>query len=345
MNTPYHPALAEGNCSRKDEFQMISLRRIFFCIVPLMCSAFSAHEARAQDFGVLKKRILASLDKIERYPAVVAKGMSIRGEDRKETMEVQYRGGKMSMEMDSLATAEGQDLERIRSVYDVMGTTGLHVMSQFDGKKHYEFSPYNLTLTITTVREAPERFSHSGLLPVFWTQMGGARRQSFRKFLEVKDYETKVEKLAEGRWKLSQSNLGSLLAEGNAKVGIRDRFLIVEEKFDYNITEYFGEGYQGKLSGKMKWEKQDGNWYAKEGEQRAGDKPYLRWQIDEISFDATRCRSRFDDLESTVPFATKIIHQDEKQNALSTTFKGGEDGEVEFRLRELARLKRMKEGF
>jgi hypothetical protein len=175
--------------------------------------------------------------------------------------------------------------------------------------------------------------------------MGLNDLQTFRRFFEIKGYETKVEKLSEGRWKLSQVNLGSLLPGGNDRVAIRDRWIIVDEKCDYLVTEYFGEGFQGQLAGTMVWEKQDGNWYAKEGKQLAGGKPLAEWSISEISFDASTCRNRFDDLESLVPFATQITYFDEKNVEMSQSYKGGEEGKAEYRLRQLALLKRQKEGF
>jgi len=74
-----------------------------------------------------------------------------------------------------------------------------------------------------------------------------------------------------------------------------------------------------------------------------GNKPFCEWIIEEISFDASKCRNSFDDLETTIPFATCITHLDEKYHEISKTYKGGAEGEAEFRLRQLARLKRTKE--
>jgi len=207
----------------------------------------------------------------------------------------------------------------------------------------YEFGPPALRFTVQTVRSVPDPFFDCAFLPRHWTYMGGRKREEFRKFIEFKETETKIEQISEGRWKLSQTNIGSSPPGGNAMITVRDRFLIVDEKCDYLVTEYFGSGKTGTVTGTFVWAKQDGNWYAKQGMQMGGDMPLCEWTIDEISFDASKCRNSFDDLETMIPFATCITHLDEKYNELSKKYKGGAEGEAEFRLRELAKLKRLKE--
>ena len=318
---------------------------VFSLLLSVCFVVAAAKFVHGQDNDQLMKKIVASLEKIDSYPAAIIKGKTaFQGETRGLT-HLQFRGEKMWMELDIVATADAKERKRLTASHEVMGTTGFLVTMEFDGKKFYSFDPYNLALYIRTVRRAPAKFVDCPLVPKYWLHMGLNTTQVFRKIAEPKSYETKVEKLSEGRWKLSQKNLGNQLPGGNERVGIRDRYIVVDEKCDYLVTEYFGDGFQGKLAGTMVWEKQDGNWYAKHGKQTAGGQPLAEWTIDEISFDASKCRSRFDDLETLIPFATEITHFDEKNNEVSQHFKGGEDGKAEFQLRKLALLKRQKEGF
>ncbi len=298
-----------------------------------------------QDTEQIKKKILASLEKIENYPAAIVKGKTAYMGETQGRTHLQFRGEKMWMQLDGIATANEMEKKRLTATYEVMGTSDFLHTTEFDGKKLFDFNQHNLTLYIRTVRRVPAKFADCPLLPKYWLHMGLNEGQVFRKVIETKGYETKIEKVSEGRWKLSQTNLGSLLPGGNERVAIRDRYIIVDEKCDYLVTEYFGDGFQGKLAGTMVWEKQDGNWYAKQGKQTAGGKPLAEWSIDEISFDASKCRSRFDDLESLVPFATQVTHFDERNEEVSQTYKGGVEGKAEYRLRQLALLKRQKEGF
>jgi len=298
-----------------------------------------------QDTEQIKQKILTSLAKIENYPAGIVKGRAIYRGRPEGIAHIQFRGNKMWKELDNIATADEAEKRRMISTKDVMGTSKFLYTAEFDGKRLFEFSPQTLRFTVRTVRSVPDPFLNCAFLPKYWIHMGGNKNEVFRNVVENSKYETKVEQISEGRWKLSQTNLGSLLPGGNARVGIRDRFIIVDEKCDNLVTEYFGEGFQGKLAGTLVWDKQDGNWYVKHGKQMGGDMPYCEWSIEEISFDASKCRNRFDDLETMIPFATCITHLDEKYHEISKTYKGGAEGEAEFRLRELALLKRKKEGF
>ena len=301
--------------------------------------------SHCQDPQQIKQKVLASLEKIANYPSAIVKGKTSYLGNTHGLTHLQFRGEKLWMQLDGIATADAKEKKRLTATYEAMGTYDFLHTFEFDGKKLYNFNQHNLTLYIRTVRRVPAKFTDCPLLPKYWLHMGLNDRQLFQKVVESKSYETKVEKVSEGRWKLSQTNLGSLLPGGNARVAIRDRYIIVDEKCDYLVTEYFGEGFQGQLAGTMVWEKQDGNWYAKQGKQTAGGKPLAEWSIDEISFDASKCRSRFDDLESLVPFATQITHFDEKDEEVSQSYKGGDEGKAEYRLRKLALLKRQKEGF
>ena len=310
------------------------------------CTFVVAQSGVCQDAEQIKQRILASLSKIENYPVGIVKGKAIYRGDNPELAYLQYRGNKMWMEIDDIATKEADVKRLLTAVYEVKGTSNFPRTLEFDGKRLFTFNPYNLSLDIQSVKSIPSNFERCALWPKYWLHMGGNPHELFRDVVQDTIYnaETKVEQISPGRWKLSQTNIGSLLPEGNGKVAIRDRYIIVDEKCDYLVTEYFGSGNQGKLSGSMVWEKQDGNWYAKQGNQKGGARPYAEWNIDEISFDASKCRTKFDDLESIVPFATCITRMDEKSRPLSKEYKGGVDGETEHKLRELAWSKRKKDG-
>lgn len=313
---------------------------MFLCVLTVLHSAVSGQTPEE-----VKRRVLASLQKIDNYPAAIVKGKMSVGNALRGNAHLHFRGKSMWMEIDRLPMADEETRRRLEATYEVMGTTDFPHTVEFDGKQFFEFSPYNLALSIQDVKSQPWIFADCPLLPEYWLHMGGNDRETFKKFCQDSKYEVKVEKLSDGEWKLSQSNLGSLLPGGNARVAIRDRYIIVDEKCNYLVTQYWGTGFQGTLVGTMTWEPKDGNWYAKKGIQTHSDHPVAEWEIDEIEFDASKCRQKFNELESIVPFATKILREDEKQNELSTKYKGGRDGETEFKLRELAWLKRKKEGF
>ncbi len=320
-------------------------RQLYFAILlPVWCLHVWVGVVHCQDPESIKQKVLASLAKIENYPAGIVKGRAIYRGRPKGIAHVQFRGNKMWEELDQIATADETEKRRLLATMDVMGTSKFHYTAEFDGKRLYEFSPQTLCFTVQDVKSVPEPFFSCAFLPKYWIQVGGSR-EVFRKVIEYKEYETKVEKISEGRWKLSQSNMGRELPGGNARISVRDRYIIVDEKCDFLVTEYFVDGFHGKRTGTLVWEKQDGNWYAKQGKQFGGDMPHAEWNIEEISFDASKCRNRFDDLETTIPFATCITHLDENYHEISKKYKGGAEGEAEFRLRALALLKRRKEGF
>ncbi len=313
-------------------------------LVSMVWCLFLCSIVHSQELDRLKPKILASLSRIENYPAALVKGWTKPpGNDSgKEIATFEFVGDKMWRENDTISGVNEADRRRIIAVQEAMGTSTLMSTHSFDGKKYWHFSPYNLKLTVKSVRAMPQIFSNCGFRPQYWLHMGSDDGQRFANILNHKKQEPKVEPLGDGRWKLSQTNLGAD-APDPARVGIRNRFIIIDEKCNFLVTEYFGEGAQGKLEGKIEWAEQDGYWYAKHGIQFHTGKKYVEWHIDEISFDPKRCRTRFDTLESTVPFATEIVQTDQRNTVLSTTFKGGGDGESENKLRHLASLKRQAE--
>lgn len=306
-------------------------------------------EASPQDAETVKATMMKSLAKIENYSAGIIKGTWGGFGAVQETGQLQFRGDKMWLESvgRNLNQPAEQYAAKIKASLEVMGTAGLLHTCEFDGKKFYEFNPYNLALRIESASRLPPAFSGLPLRPENWLYMGSDRTQFFRRFIEDSDYPVKVEELGGGRWKLSQSDLGSLLPEESRKhfLGVKDRYIIVDEQCEFLVTKYYGKGAKVEVEGTLEWDKQDGNWYAKHGKQFLAGKPIQEWTIEEISFDATKCRTKFNDLESTAPFATRIDTYDEKGQLISQSYQGGKDGEVEHKLRSLALRQRKKNGF
>lgn len=305
-----------------------------FTIITLLPMRFAV----AQTPDVIKQKVKDCLVRIENYPSAIVKGKySLRGNSR-GMAHLQFRDNEMWMEIDSLAIANALDKIELKAIYKAMGTSGFLYTISYDGKTFCEFNPYNLSFQIQDRKNLPIQFADCPLFPKYWTHMGSDAAQLFRKIVEPSKYETKVESLGDGKWKLSQTNLGHLLPNGNARVGIRDRYIIVDEKCDFLVIEYFGEGAQGKLAGTLLWEKQGDNWYAKEGKQTGGSQPYAQWSIESIVFDEAQCRDKFNHIEETIPFATEIRIVDEEFRTLSSRYKGDADGKKEFEARERARL-------
>ncbi len=302
-----------------------------------------------QDNEALKTRMRDSHTKVENYSALIIKGRYTRAGDMVKIVHFQMRGEKMWMETDSYALSEPEALRiaRVNATLEEMRTKGLRFTREFDGKKLFEFDPYNLALKIKSVRGIPADFSLSPFHPATWAHMGGNSSQRFYKLIEASKYETKYEALGEGRWKLSQTGMGSLIPDESLrrKVSIQNRSIIIDARCDYLTTEYHADGAQGKLDGNIEWAEQDGNWFPKRGKQLLNGKAFVEWEIEEISFDANLIRTQFNDLEASIPFATRIFTMDEQGKTLSTTYEGGKDGEAEHRLRELALFKRKKEGY
>jgi hypothetical protein len=321
---------------------MLSVSRVFpsghFLLWLFIGFTVSVRIGLAQDSEAIKQKVLSSHLKIEKYPAALVKGKYVLRERTEYAVSLQMRGDKMWIEGDSFARNEPLEKQAAANkvVREIMGAGEFPLTIGFDGKNLYEFAPDKLTLTVKSVKSVPSVFSDSPFLPTNWVRMAGNRNQFFRNLVEGSEYETKVEQLDTTRWKLSQTGLGSRLPDGGKNVDIQERYVIVDAKCDYLVTEYQGNGFQGKLEGQLEWSNQDGNWYARHGKQLANGKPLAEWTVDEISFDAKKCRSQFDNLESLVPFATKVMTLDQKSNLLSTRFKGGNEGETEHNLRELA---------
>lgn len=329
---------------RCQELHVARLAGVFFLCGLLCVSGYTA----AQDAEAVKATLLKNLAKIENYSAGKMKGRWITRSFSEEAGQFEFRGDNRWLEFDyiDLEKPREEQAARHRIQQKIKGTEGKLSVSEFDGKKLYEFDPYNLALTVESVKKMPPIFSRLPLYPAYWLHMGSIKSQLFRRLAEKSDYEVKVEQLTEGRWKFSQTGLGNDFPEERRKrLAVTERYIIVDENFGCLVTEYYGNGFLGKIEGTLEWAQQDGNWYVKHGKQSSAGMPYMEWFIDEISFDASGCRTKFNELESTIPFATRIFTYDESGKEVSQTYKGGKEGEAEHKLRNLAWLKREKEGF
>jgi hypothetical protein len=293
-----------------------------------------------QDADDIKQFVLKSIARIENYPAVVITG-DYASNVHISTAKVYVRGKEIWGEFQETDYDSPQEVqERKRSnIMRIMGCE-LPIMRAFDGKRFYLFNPFSLTLRIEPSQRIVSDGAFLFMLPHYWITIGSSDISPFRKLVEGKNAEVKVEPLSEGRWKLSQKGLEMNLKDESlrSRVGIRERFIIVDPKLDYLATEYEGNGAMGRVAGQFEWEKQDGSWYVKHGKHTINDKLMSEWHIKEISFDANKCRARFDDMESVVPFATQVTIYDGSKKAVER-YKGGKAGEEEFKLRDLALAK------
>ena len=87
-----------------------------------------------QDAEHVKKKVLASVAKIENYSAAIVKGRAIYRGRLKGIAHVQFRGNKMWKELDNVATADETEKRRIISNKDVMGTSNFLYTAAFDGE-------------------------------------------------------------------------------------------------------------------------------------------------------------------------------------------------------------------
>ncbi len=298
----------------------------------------------AQDAIEVERKALAALTKVENYPAGVVKGSAVYAGKPYGKFHVHFRDSMYWLENDTSAVETEQDRKRILGTQEIMGASKLLPTAAYDGKHFFDFRPYTLTLTVQTTSRLPIAFAQCKLLPVYWTKMGTNPRQRFSDVIKSEVGEHKVEALSDGRWKISNTNIGANIP-GAEKIDIRDRYVMVDGKCDFLVTEYAASGSQGVLQGTLNWKLQDGFWYAKSGKQTISGRPWAEWEIDSISFDADKPRTRFDDLEETVPFATRIIRTDEKNEEVAREYKGDTAGEEAYNARELAGLKRLEEGF
>lgn len=317
-------------------------KAMWFCIVELtvcLLLFFHIREADGQDAETVKKSVLQSITRIENYPAVVISGRFISDAVEEATTTINVRGSEIWEEyeiygkLDQPVPLEQQ--KKLRAKQKRIMQCDLPSMAAFDSKFAYQFNPVGLVLTIEPSRIKVGGFS--AMLPKSWITFGNNMTLRFRDLVDVNSGDVKIEPLADGKWKLSQTGLG----EGVKIVAVRNRHIIVDPKLDFLVTEYEADGgVIGKLSGQLEWEKQDGSWYVKHGKHFLGSRVTAEWFITEISFDARKCRKQFDDMESIVPFATCVEVYDGDKKLTSQRYKGGKAGEEEYQLRKLAMLSR-----
>jgi len=294
--------------------------------------------ANSQDEAAVRNEVLASIAKIESYAAVVFKGR-FENEFSSAESTFQVRGNEVWQEHDIVPKSEAvpQNTELQRSkCQEIMGSIGLPGISAFDGKKAYAFDRFNLILTTRPSSKARPGSGGDGcMLPQRWLVIGSDGGASLRMMVESTTNKAKLEKLADGRWRFSQTDLGSHLPP-DKPVAVRDRAVIVDPTVDFLMTEYLcSGGGKGVFSGKLEWKKQDGKWFVKHAvhQNKSISTLNCEWFIDEISFDAKRCRSKFNDIEKVVPYATKIQAYDGNNKLIDERYKGGDEGEQEYKLR------------
>jgi hypothetical protein len=300
---------------------------------------------QGQDEEEVKKAALASITKIENYPSVVFKGRFEKGKFSSEVAfsvrGVQVWNEHTSMQMDDPNPEKtAADLIKIR---EIVGSGELKTTEAFDGKNVYSFNPYNLDVSIRPSSRPTGFGSEIYMIPRNWLILGQNETSLFRHVIEAKRTPVQTEKLPDGRWKFLQTGIGKDLAkEIQEQLLMRERFVIVDPKVDFLVVEYsYTSGDGGEYFGKLDWDQQDGNWYPKrvQHQYKKNSRLDIEWFIDEISFDAKKCRSRFDDIETVVPLGTKIDTFDANHKRLSTKYKGGEEGKQEYKLRYQALTK------
>jgi hypothetical protein len=283
----------------------------------------------SQDAESVKQSVLKGIERIEHFPAMTFRG-TYEGPAIDVTCTFHVRGDEVWQENSDQLIKRAIGDEKKREMANARLTTKcqLPTILAFDGKNNYDFNPFNLELRIEPGKYKSS--SESDMLPKRWIAINGSPNLPFRKLLEGKIPEVKVERLNDGRWKLSQTGVGDNLPEESRKrIGVRERSIIVDPKLDFHITEYETNGAMGHLSGVLEWEKQDGFWFVKHGKHIAEDSVLSEFRIDEISFDEKKCRTRFDDIEDIVPFATRIRTKDANDRLVTEQYKGGVAGEDE----------------
>ena len=295
--------------------------------------------ADAQEIDDIKKEVLATIGKIENYPSVVFKGRFNRGQSSSD-VAFSVRGTQVWNESarkqlddpNPEKTSASQTKAR-----EIMGSGDLKAIDAFDGKYSYAFDPFNLCVSMKASSRPTGFGSETNMLPNNWLTLGNRGSDTFRQVVEAKKPAVQAEQLVDGRWKFFQKDMGKDLAkELQEHLHMRECFIIVDPKLDFLVVEYsYTSGRGGRYSGLLEWELHDGKWYPKHAKHQCHENSKLdiEWFIDEISFDAKKCRSRFDDIETVVPLGTKIDTFDANHKMLSTKHKGGEEGKQEYKLR------------
>jgi hypothetical protein len=308
---------------------------IWYFFTVLVCNSC----VMGQEADEVKRFVLASITKIENYPSVVFKGRFKKGKFSSD-VAFSVRGDQVWNEYNRIQIDDPDPAKTATNLIDIrkiMGSGELKTTNAFDGKNVYSFDPYNLTILIRPSTQPTGFGSEIYMLPKNWLILGENEKSLFRHVIEAKRTPVQTEKLPDGRWKFLQTGIGKDLAkEIQEQLLMRERFIIVDPKIDFLVVEYsYTSGDGGEYSGQLDWGQQDGNWYPKrvEHQYKKNSRLDIEWFIDEISFDAKKCRSSFDNIETVVPLGTKIDIFDANSKLLNTKYKGGEEGKQEYKLR------------
>jgi len=311
----------------------------YFCSAVMIFLASPPAIHYGQDASAVKQSVLVAIDRCENLPAVVITG-TYKSSISTTSLTMQIRGNSIWQEETSRyfnkMAVEEQDAEVLSRRR--VTKCELPLINAFDGKKNYKFNPFTLILKIEPA--SGKGGSFSAMQPKGWNLMSGHFAFPLRNLAEGEGGDLKIEQLKDGRWRLSQVGLGANLPQETRKeLAVRNQSIVVDPKVEYHIVEYEADGAIGTNSGVFEWEKQDGFWFPRHGKHLNRDRLLSEWRIDKISFDARNCRSRFDDIERVVPFATQIDVYDGNKKRIETRFKGGKSGEEEHKLIKLALLK------
>ena len=296
------------------------LQKFHMLVVFVLLTLNVVCQIQGQDSEKIKALVLKSIERFENIPTMVVKGKFESPSYESETL-FYARGDELWQEKTNefhknLGTSKAEQAKEREENQRIMGCTLPKILA-FDGKTNYEFSPSQLTLRVEPSQDSGGDPAFASMKPQQWVAFGQNKLSTFRKFIERKTPELSVQPFGDGQWKLSRS----FSSESKTHC-------IVKPLYDYHVSAFEqirnGTNY---ASGQLEWAKQDGFWYVKHGKHFYGKQLYCEWQISEISFDVTKCRNRFDDIESVVPFGTKITVYDSNRKISAERFKGGKPGE------------------
>jgi hypothetical protein len=311
-------------------------------LITLLFGMLSVNFAFAQneDRESARKHALEAVDKIANYKAVWLRATCEDFLVVVDDCTLHVRGDEMYMEWSHSVGKDAQERDfnhqMLLKELEITGCKLPH-MTSFSKGLNYDFSPGSLNLEIAPRTRIKSSNCMIPLEPKNWVYVNHASNLKMGHFgymLSGEDDETMTAEtnlLKNGKWQF----LRRFKSNPNRK-----QYVEVDPNKAWMVTDWRTDGPRGgSFSAHVEWTQQDGKWYPQKGAvtQSDGDKEKLfkQWNIEEISFDATKLRSRFTIDERDVPFATKITTYSDKneQQKVSERYVGGADGEKEHKLR------------